>query len=265
MEKELQEKAQAQQQLEQQQQLLKARSASAAIPAAVRQAEETKKAMEVNLACAAPSRSSSSSMQPGLAESLCLTGPPTVDSPLSDLVVQLPKLLSSGELAAAAHSLMPHTAYPDAYIQHPATSSPQLVLPPQLPVSTPSSTMGTLISPSQQQAQQAAAGGGGTSQGSNLPCGNGGGIGVKTSNKRNSSGKVQRSKSQQIQQQQQVLSQQQQPPLPPPPPQQQLPLSPQPLSSPPMSLAFQPEHMGGKITYCVGCEQLSCASCNCGK
>ncbi|PVD39592.1 hypothetical protein C0Q70_02227 [Pomacea canaliculata] len=140
---------------------------------------------------------------------------------------------------------MPHTAYPDAYIQHPATSSPQLVLPPQLPVSTPSSTMGTLISPSQQQAQQAAAGGGGTSQGSNLPCGNGGGIGVKTSNKRNSSGKVQRSKSQQIQQQQQVLSQQQQPPLPPPPPQQQLPLSPQPLSSPPMSLAFQPEHMGG--------------------
>ncbi|PVD39591.1 hypothetical protein C0Q70_02226 [Pomacea canaliculata] len=70
VEKELQEKAQAQQQLEQQQQLLKARSASAAIPAAVRQAEETKKAMEVNLACAAPSRSSSSSMQPGLAESI---------------------------------------------------------------------------------------------------------------------------------------------------------------------------------------------------
>lgn len=120
VEKELKEKAQAQQQIEQQQH--KPRSGSGSTPLAVRQAEETaKKVMELNAA------SGAAGVQRGLAESLCLTGNPTMDSvPLKDLVVQLPKLLSNPDLAAATQSLLPSPAFAltEPFLQSSASSVP---------------------------------------------------------------------------------------------------------------------------------------------
>ena len=84
VERELQDKAQAQQQLEHQQQLLKARSPSTTATGVA-------------------------GVQRGLMESVC----PTMDSlPLKDLVQQLPKLLTSPDLAAATQSLLPNPSSP---------------------------------------------------------------------------------------------------------------------------------------------------------
>ncbi|XP_076458680.1 ankyrin repeat and KH domain-containing protein 1-like isoform X4 [Babylonia areolata] len=200
MERELQDKAQAQQQLEQQQQqLLKARSPTVS--------------------------STGTQQQRSLPDPLCLPTSPGMDSlPLKDLVVQLPKLLTSPDLAA--QSLLPsppapHPAPPP--IASPGMSVAQQVQPPspqfyQQPVPSTVVTNGNM--------------GGGNSTG-------------KVSKGRSAAGKTPRTK-----------TSQQQPPLPPPPPQQQ------PLPSPsqivaqsvsstvaPLALNLQMEHNGGSQSH----------------
>ena len=240
MERELQEKAQAQQQLEQQQQLLKARSASASTPTAVRQAEETaKRVMELNAAAAA---AGATGVQRGLAESLCLTGTPAMESlPLKDLVVQLPKLLTNPDLAAATQSLIPNPAYTttEPFLQNSTNPTPFSAHSSSV-VSSGVSVAHQVQPPSPQFLQQPVPSAVVTN--GSIAGGNSTG---KASKGRSNSGKTPRTNK----------TSQQQPPLPPPPPQQQQQQTPvssqqpaQPISpqAAPLALNLQTEHNGGE-------------------
>lgn len=233
MERELQEKAQAQQQLEQQQQLLKARSASAATPAAVRQAEETaRRMMEMNAAAGA------SGVQRGLAESLGLTGTQALEAlPLKDLVVQLPRMLSDPDMAT--ESFMPNLDYttPEPFL-------PNAPMPALFPVHSslgvgPGVSMAQQVQPPSPQFMQQPVPSAVVTNGSLVP-GNSAG---KVSKGRSNSGKAPRTNK----------ASPQQPPLPPPPlQQQQAPISPQQLEQPlspqgaPLALNLQTDHNGGE-------------------